>query len=132
MVYAATADEEIRVSEMVKIGSFSTYNEKLESAAMDITVKSVDDALHLIYAIKNSYTVEITSAGKKYTSKEIERLINVEVLRKGAPFSGAVLEYADGSAVGEKSDLGTGTYRMMCYLNTTDGLAQSYIYLVIN
>ena len=131
VVYAATADEGIRVSEMQKIGSFSTYDEKLESAAMDISVKSVGDTLHFIYQIKNSYTVEITSGGKKYTSAEIERLITVEILRKGAPFSSAVLEDANGNEIGEATGLGSGTYRMMCYLNTEDGLAQSYIYLII-
>ena len=132
VVFAATADEEIRVSEMLKIGSFSTYNEKLESSAMDITVKNVGDTLHVQYAIKNSITITVASGGKKYTVSELERLITVEILKKGAPFSGAVLEYENGSAVGETDSLGEGTYRMMCYLNTDDGLAQSYIYLVIN
>ena len=132
VVYAATADDEIRVSEMVKIGSFSTYNEKLDSTAMDISVMNVGDTLHFKYAIKNSYTVQIASSGRTYTHLEIERLITVEILKKGAPFVGAVLEYADGGAVGEAKNLGVGTYRMMCYLNTSDGLAQSYIYLVIS
>ena len=132
VVYVATADEEIRVSEMVKIGSFSTYDETLDSAAMDIRVQSVGDTLHFKYAIKNSYTVTVNSNGKKYTSQELTRLITVEILKKGAPFSGAVLEYENGEAVGDKASLGAGTYRMTCYLNTVDGLAQSYIYLVVN
>ena len=132
VVYAANASDEIRVSEMVKIGSFSTYNEKLDSAAMDISVMNVGDTLHFKYAIKNSHTVELAYSGRTYTALEIERIITVEILKKGAPFVGAVLEYADGSAVGAANDLGVGSYRMMCYLNTADGLAQSYIYLVIS
>lgn len=132
VVFAATADEEIRVSEMLKIGSFSTYNEALESEAMQISVETVGDTLHVKYAIKNSYTVTVASGGKKLTAAEIQHLISVEILKKGAPFSGAVLEYRNGGAVGENDSLGEGTYRMMCYLNTADGLAQSYIYLVVN
>ena len=67
----------------------------------------------------------------RFNASEIERLITVEILKKGAPFSGAVLEDADGNAIGEGDNLGAGTYRMMCYLGTDDGLAQSYIYLII-
>lgn len=129
VVYAASADDGIRVSDMLKLGSFSTYSEKLESAAMDITVSSAADTLHFSYAIKNSYTVEIISGGKQYTDEEIEHIIKIEVLKKGAPFVGAVLEYADGTAVGDSSTLGVGSYRMMCFLYTADGPAQSYIYL---
>ena len=131
VVYAATADEEIRVSEMLKIGSFSTYSETLESEAMQINVENVGDTLHVKYSIKNSYTFTVASDGKKFTSLELQRLITVEILKKGAPFSGAVLEYENGGAVGENDSLGAGTYRMTCYLNTADGLAQSYVYLVV-
>ena len=131
VVYAATADEEIRVSEMLKIGSFSTYSETLESEAMQISVENVGDTLHVKYSIKNSYTFTVASDGKKFTSLELQRLITVEILKKGAPFSGAVLEYENGGAVGENDSLGAGTYRMTCYLNTADGLAQSYVYLVV-
>ena len=59
-------------------------------------------------------------------------MLLVEILKKGAPFSGAVLEGADGEAISTGSSLGKGRYRMMCYLLTADGLAQSYIYLDLN
>ena len=131
VVYGATADEGIRVTEMVKIGSFSTYNESLDSSAMDITVVNVGDSLHFKYEIKNSITISVDGSGKKYSASEIERIMTVEILKKGAPFSGAALEYADGGAVNSSGELGAGSYRMMCYLNTADGLAQSYIYLEI-
>ena len=51
-------------------------------------------------------------------------------MKHGAPYPGAALEYVDGSAVATDS-LGKGECRMMCYLNTADGLAQSYIYLIL-
>ena len=55
-----------------------------------------------------------------------------EALAYGAPYSGAVLEYENGSPVDENATLGLGTYRMMCYLMTDDGLAQSYVYITLS
>lgn len=132
VVYVATAEEGIRVSEMLKIGSFSTYDEKLTSAAMDITVKTTDAYLYIQYAIKNSHTFEVSATKDNYTYGEIERMLLSEALKYGAPFAGAKLEYEDGSSVAEDDTLGAGTYRIMAYLNTEDGLAQSYIYLTLN
>lgn len=129
VVYAATAADGIRVSDMVKVASFSTYDEKLESTAMDIDVKTVSGILHVNYTIKNSISLVMTAAKDSYTAAELERIMTNEILRCGAPFKGAILEYADGSAISSGVALGKGEYRMMCYLNTSDGPAQSYIYL---
>lgn len=129
VVYVGTAEEGIRVTEMVKIGAFSTYNEALESAAMDITVKNVNDNLHIHYKIKNFYTVDKTADKDKYTKAELERIAMIEILKHGAPFAGATLEYSDGRAISDTDALGKGSYRIMCYLATNDGLAQSYVYL---
>ncbi len=131
VIYGATADEGIRVTDMVKVGSFSTYNEAFESAAMDIRVTNVQDTLHIRYTIKNSHDLAFTATKDSYTVAELERIIITEVLKYGAPFSNAVIEYADGGAVEDRASLGKGRYRMMCYLNTSDGLAQSYIYLEV-
>ena len=132
VVYGAIADSGIRVTEMVKVGAFSTYNEKLESAAMDIQITTVSDSLHVKYAIKNSHSIVISATKEVYTVAELERFANVEALKYGAPFSGARLEYMDGTSISADQSLGRGEYRMMCYLMTADGLAQSYIYLYVN
>jgi hypothetical protein len=116
---------------MVKIGSFSTYDEELESEAMDIQVASVGDTLHVRYTIKNSHSIVIDATKDVYTVAELERLANIEALRYGAPFSGAKIEHKDGSPISADASLGKGEYRMMCYLVTADGLAQSYIYLIL-
>ena len=55
----------------------------------------------------------------------------LEILTYGAPYTGAVVESEGGEALSEDSPIGIGTYRMMCYLPTSDGLAQSYVYLTI-
>ena len=129
VVYAATAEDGIRISEMVKVASFSTYNERLDSSAMDISVATVSGNLHLTYVIKNSLSLTLKAENSSYTVEEIEHLIMLEILRCGAPFRGAALEYADGTPAAD--GLGKGSYRMLCYLPTSDGMAQSYVYLTI-
>ena len=131
VVYGASADSGIRVTEMVKIGSFATYNEKLESTAMDINVISVEGNLHVKYAIKNFHNMTVKATKDSYTVAELERMAIREILQYGAPFTGAVLEYKNGDKIENGATLGRGEYRLMCYLNTSDGLAQSYIYLEI-
>ena len=131
VVYAATADDGIRVSDMVKVASFSTYDESLESAAMDIRVSTVSGNLRFEYAIKNVIYMTVTATQSYYDAEELEDIIMLEILRCGAPFKDASLEYADGSPIASGEKLARGSYRLMCYLNTTDGLAQSYIYLEV-
>lgn len=131
VVYGASADSGIRVTEMIKIGAFSTYNEALESTAMDITVLNVADTLHVKYVIKNFHNLTVTATKDSYTAGELERIAIREILQYGAPFSGAVLEYRNGDRIEDGASLGKGEYRLMCYLNTSDGLAQSYIYLTV-
>ena len=131
VVYAATADDGIRVSEMVKLGQFSTYDEKLDSDAMDISVHSSAGNLYFDYEIKNSITITHAATKEKYTADELKRLINIEILKKGAPVSGALLVSEDGDSIPSDASLGRGIYRMMCYIVTSDGLAQAYIYLNI-
>ena len=66
-----------------------------------------------------------------YSYNEIRRVIMQEILAYGYPDSDAVLEYENGDTVDTSASLGKGTYRMIAYLNTTDGIAQSYIYLTV-
>ncbi len=131
VVYGANASDGIRVTEMVKVGSFSTYDEDLESEAMDIVVKSVGDTLHVRYTIKNFYSLSLTATKDSYTVAELERIVMREILKHGAPFPDASLEYRSGEKIPDGAGLGRGEYRLMCYLNTSDGLAQSYIYLEV-
>lgn len=131
VVYGASADDGIRVTEMVKVGSFSTYDESLKSEAMDIQVKTVSGTLHVKYTIKNSISISMTATKDSYTAEELERVVMREILKHGAPFPEASLEYKSGEQIPYGEELGRGEYRMMCYLNTSDGLAQSYIYIEV-
>lgn len=131
VVYVATKTDGIRVSEMEKVGFVNIEEGEIESSAMHIETDEEDGNLIVEYEIKNTRTITATATKDSYTYSEIKRMINLEILTYGAPYHGAVLEREDGSAVDESSSLGKGTYRMTCYLATDDGLAQSYVYLVL-
>lgn len=131
VVYGADASSGIRVTDMVKIASFDIYNEKLESTAMDINVHSTYGVLYVNYVIKNYHNITVAATKDSYTVRELERIALRDILQYGAPFSGAVLEYKNGDKIEDGAKLGKGEYRLMCYLNTSDGLAQSYVYLTV-
>ena len=131
VLYVATKDEGIRVSELTKIAFVNIENGEIESSAMAIEALSQDEHLILDYEIKNTRRVTLEVTKESYTYDEIKRSIQLEILAYGSPYHGAVLEYENGTAVEEGTALGKGTYRMMCYLSTGDGLAQSYVYLTV-
>jgi len=131
VLYVATKDEGIRVSELTKIAFVNIENGEIESSAMAIEAVSQDEYLILDYEIKNTRRVALEATKESYTYDEIKRSIQLEILAYGSPRHGAVLEYENGIAVEEGTALGKGTYRMMCYLSTGEGLAQSYVYLTV-
>lgn len=131
VTYIATADEGIRVSEMEKISFIDIFEGKIESSAMNIESFNKDSFLTFKYSIKNIRYIEFTMTKESYSYKEIRRMIMTEALAHGAPYSGAVLEYENGTAVDQNASLGAGVYRMMVYLKTDDGMAQSYVYLTV-
>ncbi|MBQ3000398.1 MAG: hypothetical protein IJD63_01475 [Oscillospiraceae bacterium] len=131
VVYIATKDEGIRVSEIQRVAFVTIEKGEIASSAMYIEASEGNKNLLLTYQIKNTRYVTVEATKEAYTPKEIERLVSIEVLSYGAPFHGAVLEYENGTAVDADATLGKGTYRMMCYLATDDGLAQSYVYLTV-
>ena len=132
VVYIATRDEGIRVSEMVKIAFVSIEAGEVTSAEMSVLAEESGEHLLVTYAIRNLHQITMTATKPTYTPEEIKRLLTIEILTYGAPYRGAVLEYANGEAVAEDAVLGVGTYRMVGYLATETGLVQSYVYLTIS
>ncbi len=130
VVYVSDKDG-IRVSEMKKLAFVSIEEGKLDSTAMDIEIKNLNDNLHATYKIKNTRYIEMTSTKDSYTYDEVRREIMQEILAYGYPDSSAVLEYENGEEVDRNDSLSKGTYRMIAYFPTSDGLAQSYVYLTI-
>lgn len=116
VAYVATAADDLRVSEMKPITFVSVANGEVESNAMKIEVaKNTDDTLSVSYTIKNMRKVDLDET-QTYTSEQIEKILLREVLAYGYPIDGASVEEVDGK------------YRLQCYLPTSDGLAQAYVY----
>ncbi|MBO5356776.1 MAG: hypothetical protein J6A95_03325 [Clostridia bacterium] len=131
VVYASTKDG-IRVSEMEKLAFVEISEGKLSSTAMDIEITNIDNSLHATYTIKNERRISMEATKDSYSYTEVRRAIMQEILAYGYPDSEATLQYENGTEVDTDATLGKGTYRMIAYLNTSDGLAQSYVYLTIN
>ena len=131
VVYATTKDG-IRVSEMKKLAFVEIQEGKLDSTAMDIEISNVESNLHATYTIKNVRYISMEATKNSYSYNEVRRVIMQEILAYGYPDSEATLQYENGDEVDKNTSLGKGTYRMRAYLNTSDGIAQSYVYLTIN
>lgn len=131
VVYVATADEGIRVSELKKIAFVEIKEGEIESAAMIMEAFNVDSHLIISYKIKNTRTITVSAAKEAYTYEEAERMVMTEILTYGAPFHDATLETQTGEKLDPSNSIKKGTYRMMCYINTADGLAQGYVYLIL-
>ena len=130
VVYAADTDG-IRVSKMEKLAFVSIQEGELDSTAMDIEISNINDNFHATYTIKNTRYIELTATKDSYSYDEIRRVIMQEILAYGYPDSSAVLEYENGTEVNKNDNLDKGTYRMTAFLPTSDGIAQSYVYLTI-
>ena len=98
-----------------------------------MAVTAIADGDHLIvrYEISRIHSVTLPATKDSYTYEEIERLLTVEVLAYGTPYRGAVAENADGTPLDENGTYGKGTYRMVCYLASGDGLVQGYLSLTL-
>lgn len=127
VVYFATADSGIRVTEMFPVAFFSAEEGTLESSAMDVTVKKSGANLFIDYGIKLFDKVEAELVKESYTYDEIESILLRGVLAKGYPSAGAVVENEAGEALSESGSYGSGTYRIKYLVNTSDGLAEAYM-----
>lgn len=128
VVYFATADEGIRVTEMLPVAFFSAEEGKLDSEFMDVTVKRSGDKLFIDYEIKLSETFVATMEKDSYTYDEIKTMLLRKVLAKGYPLSDAVVETSSGEALSESKAYGEGIYRLKYRVNTSDGLVEAYMY----
>ena len=104
---------------------------QLASNAMDIEISSINNSLIATYIIKNTRHIELNATKDTYSYDEVRRVIMQEILAYGYPDSDAVLQYENGDEIDKGASLGKGVYKMTAYLPTSDGLAQSYVYLSI-
>ena len=131
VVYIATADEGIRVSEIKKLAFVSIEEGEIASHEMTVTARAEDGHLIVRYEIARTHTVTVEATKDSYSYEELSRLLTIEVLAYGTPSRGAVVEDADGNALDAGDTFGKGTYRMVCYLPSEGGLVQGYLSLTL-
>ncbi|MBQ8850087.1 MAG: hypothetical protein IJ011_07145 [Clostridia bacterium] len=132
VVYFATADEGIRVTEMFPLAFFSAEEGKLDSAVMDVTVKKSGENLFIDYDVKLSDTVEADYVKSSYTYDEIKTILIRGILAKGYPKSDAVVQTGTGNNLSETGTYGAGTYRLKYLVNTSEGLVEAYMYCTLS
>ena len=128
VVYFATEDGGIRVTEMAPIAFYSAEDDFLNSEFMKVSVKRVGENLLVKYEIRLTDTVVADYAKDSYTYDEIERILLRGVLAKGYPASGAVVQNDKGEALSKDGSHGAGTYRLKYLVNTSAGLVEAYMY----
>lgn len=128
VIYFATADEGIRVTEMFPVAFFSAEEGTLDSDVMDVTVSRSGDNLFIDYAIKLSEYTVADVVKSEYTYEDIERVLIRGVLAKGYPINDAIVENERGEALAENGKFGSGTYRLRFLVNTSEGLVEAYMY----
>ena len=131
VAYIATADEGIRVSEIKKLAFVSIEEGEIASHEMAVTAHAEDGHLIVRYAISRVHAVTVKATKDSYTHAEITRLLTIEVLAYGTPYIGAVAEDASGAPLDEDGSFGRGTYLMVCYLPSENGLVQGYLSLTL-
>lgn len=133
VVYYATSDEGIRVTEMAPVAFYSADEGRIETnfKLMDVTVKKVGENLHVTYAVSLSDSVTADVTKTSYTYEEIERILVRGILAKGYPISEAVVQNEKGEALTRGESYGAGTYRLKYLVNTSEGLVEAYMYTTL-
>jgi hypothetical protein len=98
---------------------------------MDIEAIGNGNDLIVKYDIKNKRYITVTLEGGSLSFDQVQRLLLTEILAYGAPMHNATVENESGEPMDISDAFGRGTYRMRCYLNTSEGLAESYVYLTV-
>lgn len=133
VVYYATADGGIRVTEMAPVAFFSADEGKLDTnySLMDVSVRKVGDNLYVNYEVSLSSTVEADISKASYTYEEIERVLIRGVIADGYPIGEAVVQNDKGESLSEGETYGAGTYRLKYLVNTSAGLVEAYMYTTL-
>ena len=128
VIYFATADEGIRVTEMFPIAFFSAEEGKLDSDVMDVTVTRSGENLFIDYAVKLSETTVSDIVKSAYTYEDIEKVLIRGALAKGYPIGDAKVQTEGGGVLAEDGTYGAGTYRLKFLVNTSEGMVEAYMY----
>ncbi|MBQ8615343.1 MAG: hypothetical protein IJ415_02130, partial [Clostridia bacterium] len=132
VVYAATEDEGIRVSEMKAIAFAETENDTIETVYYKIEItQNTDNTLTIISMPKSSITATIDYKDA-YTYADIRRALMQKLLNIGFPTNDTQIQLEDNTVVSENDEITHGTtYKMKFKVETTAGVVDAYVYCTI-
>jgi len=131
VVYFATAENGIRVTEMFPVAFFSAEEGIIESDFMDVTVTRSGNNLFIDYGVKLKDTVTSDYVKESYTYDEIKTILIRGILAKGYPIGDAVVQTEAGEALNGSESYGAGVYRLKYLVNTEVGLVEAYMYCTL-
>ena len=123
VVYVATADEGIRVSEMRSIGVVDTVNESIETDVVKIEVKSNNGKLTVEYSSKLFYNIAVSG---EVTYSSLRRKMMAEVLKYGYPMTNEEIQNANGEVVTDGA-IASGEYKIKFVVSTVNGPVTGYV-----
>ena len=128
VAYFATADEGIRVTEMLPVAFVNIAEGTLDSDVMDISIARSENNMRVKYEVKLSEWTTCDAFKTEYTYEELERTLQRGVLTKGYPASGAKVQTADGTELDTGGKYGQGTYRLKFLISVDGQLVEAYMY----
>ncbi|MBQ9791519.1 MAG: hypothetical protein IJW28_02930 [Clostridia bacterium] len=129
VVYAATHDEGIRVSQMKAIAFATTEDDTIENVYYKIEVtQNSDQTLTVVSTPKLSLNASI-GYKDSYTYTDIRQVLVRKLLGVGFPLNNAEIQLADGTIVTDSDTITHGTtYRMKFKIETESGVVDAYVY----
>lgn len=132
VVYAATSDEGIRVSDMRAIAFAEAENDTIENVyyKIDIT-KNQDNTLTVVSTPKLSINASIDYKAS-YTYLDVRQALVRKLLGVGFPIENAGVMLDNGTIVNEGDTILHGTtYKMRFKIETESGVVDAYVYCTI-
>ncbi|MBR4942502.1 MAG: hypothetical protein IKZ28_00585, partial [Clostridia bacterium] len=77
-------------------------------------------------------SVSVSLSGKEnYSAEDIENALMRAILSYGYPKSGESVTGEDGEPISQDGSFAEGTYKLKFYMNTIDGVAEAYAYVIL-
>lgn len=134
VAYVATADEEIRVSEIMPIAFINTAEETIENTFSIRKVWGNNGNLMVSYTPNLEIVVSMKELKEFYTYKEVRKALMSQILSIGYPIYGEKIVDQNNQVVDENAQLSSGTYKLKFHVPTKQailGYAEAFVIVEI-
>ena len=128
VAYIVTADEGIRVTEMLPIAFYSANEGELDSVFMDVSTEFSGENLLVSYEVKHNVWIENENTKSEYSYEDIKMTLIRGALIEGYPLTDAPVQTKDGEDIPCDGTYKDGVYRIKFMISTHGELAEAYIY----